>query len=52
MSVTKPIVKHIYHNHTLDSIRWDRYAPRASDQPTTDPGQVSQVASRQMAPLL
>ena len=31
MSAARPTVEHVYHNHTLDSTRWDRYAPRPDD---------------------
>ena len=31
MSVTKPAVRQIYQNHTLDSTRWDHYSPRPDD---------------------
>ena len=31
MSVIKPILRHVYQNHTLDSIRWDSYSPRPDD---------------------
>jgi aryl sulfotransferase len=31
MSASKPIVEHVYRNHTLDSTRWDRYSPRPDE---------------------
>jgi aryl sulfotransferase len=31
MTITKPTIRHIYQNHTLDSKRWDHYSARPDD---------------------
>jgi aryl sulfotransferase len=31
MSVSRPVIEHIYQNHSLDSTRWNHFAPRHDD---------------------